>query len=61
MAVTVATALIHPLFWELPYAMGAALKRLKKKKEKDTGSEQALINSSIMRERTLGPMKNLEK
>ena len=28
-----AAALIGPLAWELPYAMGAALKRLKKKKK----------------------------
>ena len=28
-----ARALIQPLAWELPYAMGAALKRLKKKKD----------------------------
>ena len=27
-----ATALIRPLAWELPYAMGAALKRQKEKK-----------------------------
>ena len=30
----VATALIGPLAWELPYAMGAAQKIQKKKKEK---------------------------
>ena len=30
---TAATALIQPLAWELPYAMGVALKRKKKKKE----------------------------
>ena len=29
----VATALIQPLAWELPYAMSAALKRQKKKKK----------------------------
>ena len=28
-----ATALIRPLEWELPYAVGAVLKRKKKKKE----------------------------
>ena len=27
-----AAALIHPLAWEIPYAVGAALKRQKKKK-----------------------------
>ena len=27
-------ALIQPLAWELPYAVGAALKKKKKKKEK---------------------------
>ena len=30
-----ATAPIRPLAWELPYAMGAALKKIKRKKEKD--------------------------
>ena len=30
----VAIALIRPLGWELPYAMGVALKRQKKKKKK---------------------------
>ena len=30
-----ATALIQTLAWELPYAMGVALKSLKKKKEKE--------------------------
>ena len=29
-----ATALIRPLTWELPYAVGVALKRQKKKKKK---------------------------
>ena len=29
-----ATAPVRPLAWEVPYAMGAALKRLKKKKKK---------------------------
>ena len=29
-----ATALIQPLAWELPYALGAALRRQKKKKKK---------------------------
>ena len=29
-----ASALIHPLAWELPYAVGAALKKKKKKKDK---------------------------
>ena len=28
-----ATALIRPLIWELPYALGVALKRQKKKKK----------------------------
>ena len=31
--VTVAVALIQPLAWEPPYAMGAALKKTKKKKK----------------------------
>ena len=31
----VATALIGPLAWEPPYAMGVALKRQKKKKKKE--------------------------
>ena len=42
-----ATALIRPLVWELPYAMGGALKRPKKKerkkrkaKEKPTGPQR---------------------
>ena len=30
-----ATALIGPLAWEPPYAMGVALRRQKKKKKKD--------------------------
>jgi len=30
----VATASIQPLSWELPYAMGAALKRQEKKERK---------------------------
>ena len=29
-----ATALIHPLAWELPYAVGAALKRRGEKKKR---------------------------
>ena len=32
-----ATALTQTLAWELPYAVGAALRRPKKKKEKETG------------------------
>ena len=32
--VTVATAPIRPIAWEPPYAMGAALKRQKKKRKK---------------------------
>ena len=34
----VATVLIHPLAWEPPYATGAALKRQKEKKKKNTNS-----------------------
>ena len=30
-----AVALIRPLAWELPYAVGAALKKKKKKKRKE--------------------------
>ena len=39
----VGTALIRPLAWELPCAMGAALRRQKKKKKKKvetTGEKQ---------------------
>ena len=32
---SVATALIGPLVWETPYAVGVALKRPKKKKKKE--------------------------
>ena len=35
---SVAVAPIGPLAWELPYAMGAALKRQKKKKQIRNGS-----------------------
>ena len=34
-----AAALIQPLGWELPYAMGVALKRKKKKVKKKTEEE----------------------
>ena len=34
-----ATALIRPLAWELPYAAGAALEKAKRKKENKNNSE----------------------
>ena len=46
----VATALIQPLVWEPPYAEGAALKNLKKKKNfKKKGEEEKYIvlNASL--------------
>ena len=39
-----ATALIRPLAWELPYAMDAALKRPKKKKKKKKKPRHKYIN-----------------
>ena len=35
-----AVALIGPLAWELPYAVGVALKRKKEKKKAQTAKEQ---------------------
>ena len=45
-----ATAPIQPLAWELPYAVGAALKRQKKKSESRVclqGKERALLRSMV--------------
>ena len=60
----VATALIRPLAWEPPYAVGVALekaKRQKKKKKKKVGRErgragagQALLESGYYAEDPLG-------
>ena len=44
-----ATALIHPLAWELPYAMGVALKRQKTNKQtknKHNGIQQVVLDNS---------------
>ena len=43
-------ALIRPLAWEPPYAMGAALKRFYKKKEKE--KENKSVYSSIKKNKT---------
>ena len=42
-----ATAPILPLAWELPYAMGAALKRQKKKKKKK--KKKKLKNKAVLK------------
>ena len=44
-AVAVAVASIGPLAWELPYAVGIALKRPKKKKK--TNKDHCLISPSL--------------
>ena len=45
----VATALNRPLAWEPPYALGAALKRPKKKKGKDKLKESEVAICEIRR------------
>ena len=50
-----AATLIQPLIWELPYAVGAALKRPKKRKEKeihprDTADEQQNVLSHKLKQ-----------
>ena len=39
---------MQPLAWELPYAVGAALKRQKKKKKKKKKKNDSLIHVGIM-------------
>ena len=52
----VATALIRPLDWELPYAEGAALKRLKDKKTKTkTKAKKHKQRSSFVAQRVKNP------
>ena len=41
-----ATAVIQPLAWELPYAMGAALKKVKKRMTEQSTIINFLINSN---------------
>ena len=45
-----ATALIQPLAWETPYAVGAALKRQKKIKTKQTKTTTLQIEKLKLRE-----------
>ena len=40
-----ARAPIRPLAWELPYAMGAALKRQKKKKKEEEGEGEGSLRN----------------
>ena len=39
-----ATALIGPLAWELPYAIGTALKRPKEKNGKNNDNDEVVFN-----------------
>ena len=43
-----ATALIQPLAWELPYAVGVALKKPKKKKKKERERERQVQGSEVI-------------
>jgi len=49
-----ATALIHPLAWELPFAAGAALKNKKKKKKKKKSLLWLNLIGSIPKKGILG-------
>ena len=51
-----ATALIQPLAWKIPYVMGAAVKKKKKKWEKDLKIKtQTLATSNFLKSRSLIP------
>ena len=45
----VVVALIVPLAWEPPYAMGAALEKDKKKKKKNCGKNKTKIKQPIIK------------
>ena len=49
-----ATVLIRPLAWEPPYAVGAALKRTKKKKKKDTARKNSVGEGEVEGEKARG-------
>ena len=44
----VATAPIQPLVWELPYAVGAALKRPKKKKKNQLIMVMVMVTGTVV-------------
>ena len=43
-----ATAMIQPLAWETPYAMGVALKKRKEKKERKEKNKKRLSQSLVL-------------